>query len=52
VDAIRTNRTDAAMVRVICPVSGSDQAAEARAEQAAMAFTRAIFPLLGRYLPD
>jgi exosortase D (VPLPA-CTERM-specific) len=52
VDAIRLNRTDAAMVRVICPVSGGDAAAEERAEQAATAFTRAMFPLLGRYLPD
>jgi EpsI family protein len=52
VDAIRMNRTDAAMLRVICPVYGNDTAAEARAEQAATAFTRAMFPLLGRYLPD
>jgi len=52
VDAIRLNRTDAALVRVICPVSGSDAAAEERAEQAATAFTRAMFPLLGRYLPE
>jgi exosortase D (VPLPA-CTERM-specific) len=52
VDAIRLNRTDAAIVRVICPVSGGDAAAEERAEQAATAFTRTMFPLLGRYLPD
>jgi exosortase D (VPLPA-CTERM-specific) len=52
VDAIRLNRTDAAMVRVICPVSGTDAAAEERAEQAATAFTRAMFPMLGRYLPE
>jgi EpsI family protein len=51
-DAIRLNRTDAAMVRVICPVSGSDGAAERRAEEAATAFTKAMFPLLGRYLPE
>ena len=52
VDAIRMNRTDAAMVRVICPVMGGDAAAELRAEQAATAFTRVMFPLLGRYLPQ
>jgi exosortase D (VPLPA-CTERM-specific) len=52
VDAIRMNRTDAAMVRVICPIEGPDAAAEVRAEQAATAFTRAMFPLLGRYLPE
>ncbi len=52
VDAIRLNRTDAAMVRVICPVATNDEAGEVRAEQAATAFVRAMFPLLGRYLPE
>jgi len=52
VDAIRMNRTDAAMVRIICPVAGGDPAGEGRAQQAAVAFTQAVFPLLGRYLPD
>jgi EpsI family protein len=51
VDAIRLNRTDAALVRVVCPVSGTDAAAEERAERTAIAFTRAMFPILGRYLP-
>ena len=40
------------MVRVICAVYGGEAAAEARAEQAATAFTKAMFPLLGRYLPE
>ena len=52
VDAIRLNRTDAAMVRVISPVTGSDAAAEQTAERLTVDFTRAMFPLLGRYLPD
>ncbi len=52
VDAIRLNRTDAAMVRVICPVGGGEPADVTRAEDAATAFTKALFPLLGRYLPD
>jgi EpsI family protein len=52
VDAIRLNRTDAAMIRVICPVTGGDEASETRAEQAAVAFTRAMFPYLSRHLPD
>jgi EpsI family protein len=52
VDAIRLNRTDAAMVRVICPVDGTGAAAETRAEQAALEFTQALFPLLGKYLPE
>jgi EpsI family protein len=51
VDAIRLNRTDAAMVRVMCPVGGA-AGDEARAEEAATAFTQALFPLLGRYLPE
>jgi hypothetical protein len=37
---------------VISPVLGSDAQAEARAEQAAVKFTQAVFPLLGKYLPD
>lgn len=52
IDALRMNRTDAAMVRVVCPVSGNSPEAEARAIQAATSFTQAFFPLLGRYLPD
>jgi EpsI family protein len=52
VDAIRLTRTDAAMVRVISPVGEDSAAAEARAEQVSVAFTRALFPLLGRYLPE
>jgi EpsI family protein len=52
VDAIRMNRTDAAMVRIICPVIGADPQAEGRAQRAAVAFTQAVFPMLGRYLPD
>jgi EpsI family protein len=52
VDAIRTNRTDAAMIRVIAPVAGSDAGAEATAEQVAVQFAQAAFPLLGRYLPS
>lgn len=52
VDAIRTNRTDAAMVRVICPVSSNDEAGVGRAEQAATSFVQAFFPLLGTYIGD
>jgi EpsI family protein len=52
VDAVRHGRTDTAIVRVISPVLGSDAQAEARAEQAAVKFTQAVFPLLGKYLPD
>jgi EpsI family protein len=47
-DAIRLNRTDGALVRVITPIRGS----EADAEQEAVAFVKTLYPLLGRYLPS
>jgi EpsI family protein len=52
IDALRTNRTDAALVRVICPVSGQDAGAEAEAEEQAVDFVRALYPLLGKFLPE
>lgn len=51
-DAVRLNRTDAALVRVISPRIGTDAAAEARASDRAVAFVKAMFPLLDRYLPS
>ena len=51
-DAIRTNRTDAALIRIVCPVYGTDTTAEARAAQATVEFAQAVFPMLGRYLPE
>lgn len=51
-DAIRINRTDAAMVRIISPVAEADPDGEARSVRAAEAFTQAIFPRLERHLPD
>lgn len=50
-DAIRLNRTDAAMIRVLSPVAGADGESEALAEQAVVRFAQALFPLLGTYLP-
>jgi exosortase D (VPLPA-CTERM-specific) len=50
-DAVRLNRTDAALVRVVAPVLGSEAGERARAEQTAVQFARAMFPLLGSYLP-
>jgi EpsI family protein len=50
-DAIRTNRTDAAMVRVVVPIPLNDAAAEAAAETEALTFVRALLPLLDRHLP-
>ena len=51
IDAVRTNRTDAALVRIVCPVSGMDSESETFAEQQAVEFAKALFPLLGRFLP-
>ncbi len=51
-DALRTNRTDAALVRVVCPVAGLDPAAEAAAEERAVDFVKLLFPLLNRFLPE
>ena len=47
-DAIRLNRTDGALVRVIAPVDAS----EAQAERDAVEFVGVLYPLLGLYLPS
>jgi EpsI family protein len=49
-DAIRINRTDAALVRIVAPVDPSAGVDEA--ERRATEFTRALFPLLGNFLPS
>jgi EpsI family protein len=49
-DAARYNRTDAALVRIVVPIS-PDQPADA-AEQTAVAFAQGLFPFLGRHLPS
>ena len=51
-DALRTNRTDAALVRVIMPVRDLSPQAEAEAEQRGVGFVQQMFPLLGEYLPS
>jgi EpsI family protein len=49
-DAIRMNRTDGALVRVITPITSSEStpAAKKRAEE----FTAQLAPLLPRFIPD
>lgn len=47
-DAIRNNRTDGALVRIVVPITTTDDDAEKRA----VAFAQTIYPLLGRYLPS
>ena len=48
-DAIRLNRTDAALVRVIVPITETTPAGVA--EKEATAFVQALFPLLSPHLP-
>ncbi len=50
-DAFRLHRTDGALVRVIAPVSGETPGAEVASERSAVAFVRALFPMLARYIP-
>lgn len=47
IDAIRMNRSDGAMVRVVAPIGASEGEAERRAVQ----FVESMFPLLGTFLP-
>ena len=47
-DAIRNNRTDGALVRIVVPIGSNETEAETRA----VAFAQTIYPLLGRYLPS
>ena len=51
-DAIRLNRTDGAMVRVMTPITGASAAAEDAAAQRAAAFVRSLFPSLSGVLPS
>jgi EpsI family protein len=46
-DAIRMNKTDGALVRVISPITDS----EVRAEQQVVDFAKTLLPLLDRHLP-
>ena len=50
-DAVRLNRTDGSLVRVIAPVGSGDNA-EADAEAKAVDFVKTMFPLLADYLPS
>jgi EpsI family protein len=50
-DAVRSNRTDAAMVRILSPADDRT-GGEAEATTRAVAFVQSIFPLLGQHLPS
>jgi EpsI family protein len=51
-DAVRLNRTDAALVRVIVPIPPNVDAAETQAEAQGVKFVQTVFPLLADYLPS
>ena len=51
-DAVRLNRTDAALVRIIVPIVGEGAAAETAAEQQAVKFVNSFLPQLSEYVPD
>jgi EpsI family protein len=48
-DAVRYNRTDAALVRIVVPIR--DKSSPESADAAGRDFVDALFPLLGRHLP-
>jgi len=52
VDAIRLNRTDAALVRVIVPVGEATSQALDAAQESATSFVESLFPALERHLPS
>jgi len=47
-DAVRMNRSDGALVRLIAPI---EAAGEERAEKSAFDFAKSLLPVLDRYLP-
>ena len=51
-DAMRMNRTDAALVRVIAPIPTSEPESVTAAERVAGRFVETLFPVLSRYLPE
>ena len=51
-DAVRLNRTDGSIVRVIAPVLPDVENAETVAERTAAQFVKAMFPFLPAYLPS
>jgi EpsI family protein len=51
-DAVRLNRTDAALVRVIVPMAPNIDGAESHAERQAVDLVQTVFPMLPDYLPS
>jgi EpsI family protein len=51
-DALRTNRTDAALIRVILPVPESEAETESAVEERGVDFVKSLYPMLTRFLPE
>ena len=51
-DAVRLNRTDGALVRVITPITSNTDGDARHAEETAVGFVQTLFPLLQRSLPE
>ena len=51
-DAVRLNRTDAALVRIVIPRIGDGPDADATADASGVDFVKTIFPVLDKYLPS
>ena len=52
VDAVRLNRTDGAIVRIVVPITGDSPEAEQQAQEAGVRFIDALLPVLSPYLPS
>jgi EpsI family protein len=52
VDAVRLNRTDGAIVRVVSPIDGDSPEAEQKAQDVGFRFISVLLPELAPYLPD
>jgi len=52
VDAVRLNRTDGAIVRVVSPIDGDSPEAEQKAQDVGFRFISVLLPGLSPYLPD
>jgi EpsI family protein len=51
-DAIRLNRSDAALIRIIAPINSTLPDGEAVAERSTISLAEAMLPIFGRYLPS
>jgi EpsI family protein len=52
VDAVRTGRTDAGLVRIVAPIDPQSSRGELEAQNTATSFAAALMPLLARHLPQ